>query len=305
MKNGIINNLWLNDNFISVQDTNNDIFMCNLGENLGNFKKIGNSEKDFNLTFSNNDWFLGVSLENEIIRFLNSQIFVSCEKFTKMVNENKRSIIDAAANEKCLAILLDNGDFHIKDLENLFGFKSMDFFEPIIKGVKKFQMTEDNLFLLGKNNHAGLLKNTNSDKGIENVKDISMSETHYLYLTEKNEVFIKEHDKSVPVIINAPEVEIKNVFAGNGRSFITDIDGNIYGSGKNNKGELGIDTNDSWVKFFKKIENFRGISKIFCAYDDFTVFLTKLGNVYACGNLNKIGEDGFSNSPKKLNLFKD
>lgn len=95
--------------------------------------------------------------------------------------------------------------------------------------------------------------------------------------------------------MNIPDVKL-NVFAGKGRSFITDINGNIYASVKNNEGELGINTDDPWVKPFKKLKTSMELVRYF-APTMISQFSNKIRKQYVCGTPNKIGEDGFSNSP--------
>ena len=95
-------------------------------------------------------------------------------------------------------------------------------------------------------------------------------------------------------ILNSKEFdlsEIKQISCGHSHMFILKTDGSIWGCGKNEFGQLGLnDSNDRNV-FTKVTENINNdVAQVYCGYDS-TYMLKNDGTVWACGG-NSYGELG-------------
>lgn len=82
------------------------------------------------------------------------------------------------------------------------------------------------------------------------------------------------------------------VYGGNGAFFCITNNGNIYTWGNNKHGQLGMNKHDNEIILPTLLTFNDNIKEIICGWN-FTVFLTKTGRAYACGN-NKYKQLGIA-----------
>ena len=111
-------------------------------------------------------------------------------------------------------------------------------------------------------------------------KQVVSSNTHILYLTQKNIIRgfgSNDYNESIDV----SNMNILNVYAGDNYSIILDHSNNVYGIGKNDKKQLGIDLSDTILEYTKiDVSN---IQHVVCG-NNHTFFIDSENNVYSCGD---------------------
>ena len=139
------------------------------------------------------------------------------------------------------------------------------------------------------------------------LKDISVGHSHSHYLDINGNVYFYGWSYNgesgmgttsytyQPVLVTTfQNIKIKSIFSGNYFAMFIDEDDNIYSCGKNNYGQLGLNsTTDTSIA--TKINNLNGIKmvKVKLGYN-FGLFLDSNGIIYGCGyNFN--GQLGFGN----------
>lgn len=100
------------------------------------------------------------------------------------------------------------------------------------------------------------------------------------------------------------EAEIVDFVLGTDFLLILFSNGQIYGLGNNDQGQLGFYSKTSGVRIPQVNENLSNIKKIFCNGLKDTIVLDSNGNFWAFGvnDSDKFGEGYFGNYPKKLNF---
>ncbi|KAL9656686.1 hypothetical protein ABK040_002956 [Willaertia magna] len=141
----------------------------------------------------------------------------------------------------------------------------------------------------------------------ENIKFITCNSDSAFIVTLDNKILFGGNSKALnglnesvtgyKVIESVPKVEIKDLKAGFGHAILLDYFGNVYGSGENKEGQLGLDYNAILPSSFTKLNVPFKVKKISCC-ETGTLLLSKEYELYACGYYFKEKSRGF----KKVNL---
>lgn len=143
-----------------------------------------------------------------------------------------------------------------------------------------------------------------SDGGNNNFKylaqditfvDCAAGQYHYLAISDQGVAYSwgrrkacgqgRKYNNQTPAVINVSEpVKFKRCFAYNIASFLIDENNNIWSSGANNYGQIGLGRLNK-TNTFQKIEPFWGDSEIIhiACGDSMSYFLALDGKLYACG----------------------
>lgn len=266
--------------------------------------------KGFEFTFSSHLFSFAVS-ENRVFEIKDTYIYSFFDEFTVSLNKDGRKIVAGAANDSAFALLLDSGELFLEDVSNKLGFGKINEPTRIFEKVKKVQMNEKYLLILFEDSSIKLYKNKQVNPMIfpdlGKIKDISMSNSHILFLSEEDKLFFMGDDVSKeirnPKEIDIPNgVKIKKIIAGNQKSFIITSDKEVYGRGRNQLGELGTGKIKVFEENFCHLMGFAGIEDIVSNHKYLTFFKTRMGKVYGCGDLILIGEEDLSRSPTLIDF---
>ncbi|CAD7092523.1 unnamed protein product [Hermetia illucens] len=91
-----------------------------------------------------------------------------------------------------------------------------------------------------------------------------------------------------------PKAKIRGVATNDSHFIVVNEDGSVYSWGEGSKGQLGLNSLDSWKHYPSRIEALRKYRVIgACAGDGFSIFWTDLGVVFSCGDNSRgaLGRD--------------
>ncbi|KAL9655185.1 hypothetical protein ABK040_008960 [Willaertia magna] len=83
------------------------------------------------------------------------------------------------------------------------------------------------------------------------------------------------------LIENTPQVDIKDIKAGYYHTILLDSFGNVYGSGKNDDGQLGFESSITHVKHYTKLNTPRKVKAIHCTTNG-TLLLSYYNEIFLC-----------------------
>ncbi|KAL9655182.1 hypothetical protein ABK040_008957 [Willaertia magna] len=133
----------------------------------------------------------------------------------------------------------------------------------------------------------------------ENIKFITCGSEFTIIVTKDNNILFGgnssalngtvESIKGYKLIENTPRVDIKDIKVGYYHTILLDSFGNIYGSGKNNDGQLGFENSITHLENFTKLNTPCKVKAIHCTTNG-TLILSYYNEIYGCGfGSNKIG----------------
>jgi alpha-tubulin suppressor-like RCC1 family protein len=156
---------------------------------------------------------------------------------------------------------------------------------PVSKeSLKKYDLGDDNF----KNIYLKLSHN------FGNIKKIICGDYHNIILNDNNELFMcgynrlgqfglgDDEPRYTYVKNNNTFGNIKNIFGGSHHSIILNEKNEIYVSGWNNYGQLGLGHNNNEYSFIKLRDNFGKIKDIFCGKNH-NIILNEKNELYVCG----------------------
>lgn len=94
---------------------------------------------------------------------------------------------------------------------------------------------------------------------------------------------------------------INNIACGDFSIILVDDEGNLWGCGKNDFGQLGMGHKNK-VELPTQIPNITNVSQVVCG-DDHSVALTNQGDIFACGS-NLLGQCGLGEEETRVQSFK-
>ena len=163
---------------------------------------------------------------------------------------------------------------------------------------------------LGKNHHGQLGLRTEQNirvpqkiLTINGVQKICCGEMHTIFITKekvgwacgsnqfKQLGMLDTGSCTTPVLMKGVPAQIKGVACGSFHTLIVDIDGGVWGCGKNELCQLGLE--NGIVSGFTKILNLPEIEQVACG-NNFSLFLDRNGVVWCCGD-NEHGQLGTGN----------
>ncbi|KAL9648222.1 hypothetical protein ABK040_009226 [Willaertia magna] len=129
----------------------------------------------------------------------------------------------------------------------------------------------------------------------EDIKFITCGEDIVFIVTKDNDILVggetrilngkRENVIGYNKIENIPQVEIKDLKCSTHHCILLDYDGNIYGSGKNNFGQLGTNNYNMVLQNFTNLKAPFKVKQILCP-DGGTLLLSDENEIYGCGFRN-------------------
>jgi hypothetical protein len=173
-------------------------------------------------------------------------------------------------------------------------------------------MIEDDLFVWGRSDRESLryveffysprrIVDNNQRKFI--LTDMELIKHGYSYkptvIHNNNIVFSSSYNNEISLCeISVPNV--RRIFWGNYTAFVVTQNGDVYSCGRNNFGQLGLNSfkpQYSLIKINFSDESTK-IVKIACGFN-YTLFLSEMGIIYACGDNNQ-GQLGIEDTPNHM-----
>ena len=176
------------------------------------------------------------------------------------------------------------------------------------QGHSVFLTTHNKVYTSGWNWYGQLGNNDTTNKNIpteieiQNIINVYAGMTHSVLLDSQGKVYVcgnniigqlglskNIRDQRSFALLNTLPSGIINVSTGQSHTLFLSTDGDLYACGSNVKGQLGLSHNNNIYKP-EHISFFDGNVSKMAAGSNHSVFLTKEGNVYACGDNNMGGQ---------------
>ncbi|KAL9655181.1 hypothetical protein ABK040_008956 [Willaertia magna] len=228
-------------------------------------------------------------------------------------------------------IVTDNGEVYLKG--NIGTYDYVNFTKLTnVSNIKFAGCGENFIILIDENNkvygcgsdygqfgaNCGVMEDSVDSIGIdefqkfmtikENIKFITCGSDFVIIVTKENSILFGgnsdvingtvESIKGYKLIENTPRVDIKHIKVGYYHTILLDSFGNIYGSGKNNNGQLGFENSTTHLENFTKLNTPCKVKAIHCTTNG-TLILSYNNEMYKCGFDSNIR--GFL----KVNLFEN
>ncbi|KAL9647847.1 hypothetical protein ABK040_008122 [Willaertia magna] len=236
---------------------------------------------------------------------------IEFNEIKKLESINKIKFIDYSKGH--IIIVNELNEFYFRDDEEDCDFTKINIL--FNENIQQFNINAEDLFILTKNHSLYTLENyyeqfKDNNKSLQFTKieqnlkitKMSSSKSHIILLDIFGSIYVKGDNQNgelglgddfedVYEIKNFTEVElpfkVKQIFANYGCSYIVSEDNELFGSGFNDEGELGVDNNEIITAFTKIIiDNFCKPTTSFHCYSSYsyTKFISDAeNNIYLCG----------------------